>query len=482
VSDDATFVDLFSGAGGLSLGLESAGFKSLLAVERSPMAAQTYFENLLEGKTQDWTTFQGGALDRQIRSGLAVASTSVVLENLTSVKAVVRSSPDLIAGGPPCQGFSLAGRRSSSDARNLLPWEFLRFVAELKPRIVLIENVPGIGYRFAPDEPSAPLQQLAIALADLGYAPVVLDLDASHFGVPQRRPRTMLLGVKRALATQWGFGRWKLGQPLTRWRSGSADPLGQLPTPAAQAVLTVRDAFEDLNDEGYVVDASSIYARNPYARAARSGTEFPQLGCAESGGPANHDLRRHSSRVVRRFELYAVMSRSVLGRSRLFEVATDALNESAAADRIYERLTELGLPDAVKGDLRKHLEATGRAATKRDLAEEIASLRSKKHSQRRLMWDEPSPTVMSLPDDFIHPSTARTLTVREMARLQSFPDAFVFRSKATTGGSHRAHEVPQYTQVGNAVPPLMAKAIGRLLLQLLGEGRGLTQDDARTAI
>ena len=79
----------------------------------------------------------------------------------------------------------------------------------------------------------------------------------------------------------------------------------------------------------------------------------------------------------------------------------------------------------------------------------IIDLGTKKHSQRPLNWDSPAPTVVSLPDDFVHPSQPRTLTVREMARFQSFPDSFEFRAKETTGSLRRRFEVPQYTQVGN---------------------------------
>ena len=103
------------------------------------------------------------------------------------------------------------------------------------------------------------------------------------------------------------------------------------------------------------------------------------------------------------------------------------------------------------------------------LLELILELGTKKHSQRPLKLNAPSPTVVSIPDDVIHPIYPRAMTVREQARFQSFPDYFEFRSKETTGGEKRKIEVPQYTQVGNAVPPLMAKVIGRHILNLLKE-------------
>ena len=102
-----------------------------------------------------------------------------------------------------------------------------------------------------------------------------------------------------------------------------------------------------------------------------------------------------------------------------------------------------------------------------ELVDLAMQLGTKKHSQRPLDWNQPSPTVVSLPDDYIHPSAARTLTVRELARFQSFPDFFEFRAKETTGGLRRRHEVPQYTQVGNAVPPKLAFAIGATVKKIL---------------
>jgi DNA (cytosine-5)-methyltransferase 1 len=99
----------------------------------------------------------------------------------------------------------------------------------------------------------------------------------------------------------------------------------------------------------------------------------------------------------------------------------------------------------------------------------FTSIATRKHSQRALRKNEPAPAQLTIPDDLCHydKDQLRTLTVREMARLQSFPDWFRFRSKATTGGTCRKFEVPQYTQVGNAVPPLLAKALGETIINIL---------------
>ena len=105
----------------------------------------------------------------------------------------------------------------------------------------------------------------------------------------------------------------------------------------------------------------------------------------------------------------------------------------------------------------------------KNLIDYLTSLQTKKHTQRALIKDKPAPAALSIPDDacHYHPSIQRTLTVREMARFQSFPDIFEFRSKITTGGMMRRFEVPQYTQVGNAVPPLLGRALGVVIKNIL---------------
>ncbi len=103
----------------------------------------------------------------------------------------------------------------------------------------------------------------------------------------------------------------------------------------------------------------------------------------------------------------------------------------------------------------------------KELVDLVFELATKKHSQRALVSNRPSPTVLTLPDDLIHPRFPRIMTVRELARLQSFPDYFIFRSKETTGSDRRKFEVPQYTQVGNAVAPLVALALGESFYKLL---------------
>lgn len=466
-----SLVDLFAGAGGLSLGLEAAGFRRTLAVERSPMAAETYFRNFLDRTPSAWELHRSAPHHDQAAAGLAVASTDELLGNFDAVeRALGGTKPDLIAGGPPCQGFSLAGLRNPKDQRNQLPFQFLEFVQRLQPRLVLIENVPGMAMAFG--ESVAPLQQLAIALRVLGYRPQVLNVDASHFGVPQRRPRTMLVGVARSMLPI-GFDVGAADDPVSVWTSGSRDAEPWCTPGANQSdtLVTCGEAFADITDDGY--RASSDGAASTYAQAMRSGTYFKGLARPEREPEflPNHNLRKHGPRVRARFALYRSLAPYALPRNP-FVTATDVDSPIEAAKLVLNLLKRGGVSDPIEVHDRDAIrEVTGvdAAAGLRELSAAIASLGSRKHSQQVLRPDLPSPTMLSLPDDFVHFASSRTLSVREMARLQSFPDDFVFYSRETTGSKRRRSEVPQYTQVGNAVPPILAKAVGTMLVDLLFE-------------
>ena len=170
-----TMIDLFSGAGGLSEGLSEAGFHSLFASEIVPVYAQTYQKN--HPNTSVYTA--------DIRS----LDADAVRDKL----GIKRGDLDLIAGGPPCQGFSInAPIRSVLDERNHLFKEYLRFVDAFVPRSILIENVPGL----VSFENGATLHDILNALAELGYGTDVRILGAPYYGIPQMRWRTIILGVR----------------------------------------------------------------------------------------------------------------------------------------------------------------------------------------------------------------------------------------------------------------------------------------------
>eukprot|EP00919_Chromeraceae_sp_WS-2016_P034564 GHVR01081773.1.p1 GENE.GHVR01081773.1~~GHVR01081773.1.p1 ORF type:complete len:218 (+),score=9.72 GHVR01081773.1:54-656(+) len=179
--------------------------------------------------------------------------------------------------------------------------------------------------------------------------------------------------------------------------------------------------------------------------------------------PSNQEHRGNSNRVRARFRLYQVLNKlesnnakreikSFLKTGDETEISNDSLVTLAKQGWL---LTECG----------ERVERPSPQA----LIKLLATLKTKKQTQKALVADKPAPAALSIPDDACHydDETQRTMTVREMARFQSFPDWFVFRSKVTTGGHMRRYQVPQYTQVGNAVPPLLGKALGKVCSQLL---------------
>lgn len=480
-------IDLFAGCGGLSLGLKRAGFQVKLAVEKSPMAAETYFHNFIEPirDQTEWEGFLRLSPLKQARRGLIVDALEHVLASNELLEELKAADIDLVAGGPPCQGFSLAGRRNPGDVRNTLPWQFLDFVERIEPKAVIIENVAGMRQNFRKHGARSPFDQLRIALSLTGPGYVVqpMALNAMHFGVPQHRPRVFLVGLRQDLAEAGG-----LQVTTDTWlsdRDTQYDP--QVPSRPALAParthfetgprqhLSVRDAISDLGNAGYLDDQPL----SGFARDMRSSK--PLLKRAD--GPLenavslhNHVLRLHSEVVKRRFEFYQFVRDARINKLILSIPMKSGLSDQERRELIHEAIEGLEFPLILRN-------GSTLAGSKGALVRLVNRLATKKHSQRALSLDSPAPTVVSLPDDYVHPTEPRTLTVREMARFQSFPDAFEFRAKETTGGTKRRTEVPQYTQVGNAVPPKLAEAIGRRLAEvILSASLGMEGKGHETAV
>jgi DNA (cytosine-5)-methyltransferase 1 len=464
-----SYIDLFAGCGGLSLGLEKAGFRLVLAVEKSPMAAETFYHNFIKRLTQatEWGEYCAQPLDAQAAQGLVVDEVGAVLERRDILEALRSQDIDLLAGGPPCQGFSMAGRRNPEDVRNQLPWQFLEFVEAIEPKAVIIENVVGIGQDFVKHGADAPFAQLRLALEGTGrgYVAQPMRVNAMHFGVPQHRPRMLIVALRSDLAARHG-----LSTGLALWRSDEKSERPLLaPKPTRDTPLTVADALWDLGEAGYVSPCGSgryMELFGAYAREMRCDPSWLPPALPEAlppSRPPNHTLRKHTPEITLRFELYQYLQSQKV-RPGIFNIPMDAwLSRTEQEDAVRRELASAGFPAKSPGGriLAQDLD---------ELAWLIMHKGTKKHSQRPLRPDQPSPTVMSLPDDFVHPWSPRTLTVREMARIQSFPDSFEFRSKETTGSHRRRFEVPQYTQVGNAVPPKLARAVGARLGELLAGG------------
>ena len=470
------YIDLFSGCGGLSLGLEAAGFQLELAVEKSDMAAETFYHNFIGRipSKEFWAEYTSAetTIEKQAESKLIVSELQELLSSPKLIEKLKATKIDLIAGGPPCQGFSLAGRRNPDDLRNQLPWQFIELVELLSPKMVLIENVSGIRQNFNKHEKASPFEQLKQALEKTkpGYVVQSLLVNAMHFGAPQHRPRVMLVGLRSDIAVRLDTNTTDL------WRSDYDAPekfnekkrpqLAPKATHFGDDILTVKHAIWDLDDEGYSVslgDKSYNGKSGRYAKNLRQDVSWMPKNIREINRTPflkNHVLRKHADRIKTRFRLYQYLQNQGL-LPKLLNIP--AHFKGSASDKIAEVIASLescSMP-AVAPD------GTPLANSKIKLAELVIELQTKKHSQRPLKWDKPSPTIVSLPEDFVHPSQPRTMTVREMARFQSFPDTFEFRSKETTGSLRRRFEVPQYTQVGNAVPPILAEAVGRHILDII---------------
>ncbi len=400
VAPAPVFVDAYAGCGGLSLGLMRAGWKGLFAIEKDPCAFETLSANL----SYDWPR---GIEPKPWDIHSLLSARKDVLDSLAG-------KVDLLAGGPPCQGFSHAGRRRPDDPRNQLFKAYLELVEVLRPRLLILENVRGFTCNFrAPGK--EPVENFAESLQQwlqVHYDVAFQIVHAANFGIPQTRPRYFLvaalkgLGIKREIDAVFEDLEQQVGSFL-----------GERGLPRQP---TAREAISDLEvgRNGTVPSRDSkgfeeISYKGPL-------TEYQKVmrgECKES--PADTRLARHRPDIRDRFEA------------------------------IIDTCREEGLLKAtVPAEIR---EAHG----------------MKKMVTRVLDPLDTAPTITSLPDDLLHYSEPRTLTVRENARLQSFPDWFQFKGKYTTGGNRRRNEVPRFTQVANAVPPLLAEQLGLILARIV---------------
>lgn len=392
-------LDLFSGAGGMAEGFLQAGFDIPFASDRSPQAALTYKYRHREQLGYKLDYFCGDvqelAEEKKLREFLGKEFFNI----------------DVICGGPPCQGFSMAGKRNPDDLRNQLVSSYINILKQVQPKYFVMENVTGIlSAKFSvyqgqsqDYENELVAKVLLKEFREIGYENVVVKtLDASDYGVPQRRKRVIFLGTRDDINIHLLH-----------------------PEPLKTNKISVKDALSDLEnieigskEEEYRRDIESEY--QSHSRKGR--TPNCKGKKVRSKKLVNHETSKHTPLVIERFNL---------------------LSPGDDFKKIYNNLSE----------------------------DQQERYKTRKHNCRRMLPNEPSPTVLTLPDDMVHYSKNRILTVRELARLQSFDDSFEFLGKRTTGGVLRKQETPQYTLVGNAVPPLLAKAIALEIkknLDLLG--------------
>ena len=347
-----TAIDIFCGAGGLSLGLRKSGFEIRLAADNDATALETYRTNIG---------------DHVFKCDLSTVRPS----NLLKMAGLAPGECDLLAGGPPCQGFSVQRRGSDTDMRNVLVLHYFRVVKAIRPRFFLMENVAGL----MSNRGRAILDTIVAKANRLGYVTQLQKLDAADFGVPQHRVRAILVGELVGAGQESEF----------KFPVGAVVPI---------KYRTVKDAIGDLPRPP--LDGRSHWKFANHSREVRlSALNIERLRCIPPGGgrehlPARLQLNCHRNNPSHR-----------------------------------------------------HLDVYG-----------------------RLAWNAPAGTITARFDSFTrgrfgHPVDERSITLREGARLQTFPDSFVFHGNREEGAR----------QIGNAVPPVLAAALGRAIFRAIQKNK-----------
>ena len=400
------YIDLFAGCGGLSLGMEQAGFLPLYVNELNKDALETYLIN----REEEYPHLRNPHFHSY---DIKECINDKFFRNLkTNLKKEFGSSDvDVICGGPPCQGFSGIGiRRSYSVDKEQLPSNHLfqdmaYFIYKMKPKIFLFENVAGLlsakwnkgGHK------GEIFQDVLNTFQNLrGYTVKYKLVHAKDYGVPQNRPRILLVGIKNSIN-------------MTKSDDIDAVKCGFLPD-GIGGYPHLEEVFSDIIDNKFEYGGeTSIYPKEPktiWQKEIRTKPSGELMG--KGHAITEQEYSNHNPRTRAKFQAM------IKNRGKI--------------------------PDEFK---------------------------TKKFAQRLLpkKWGDngPSITITSLADDFVHYAQARTPTVRECARMQTFPDWYKFAGKRTTGGIRRAgnprenifeREVPKYTQIGNAVPVKLGREIG----------------------
>ncbi len=348
MSTELRALDLFCGAGGLSQGFRDAGYTIIGGVDFDPNAINTFLHNFPESAV--WL------------EDLSKPS----LEYKTWLKGI-RGEIDVVIGGPPCQGFSNAGKRLIDDPRNFLYKEFVKTVELVAPRMVLLENVPTISSMQGGQVKAA----IIADLSKLGYQVSVETLNAANFGVPQARKRTFFVGTR-------------------------IEGVFNFPEPEFFKVTT----FEALSDLPSL-DSSATGIETRYRLSVSNG--YQRLMRRGSKQVMNHELVRHTEKTKSIIKL---------------------------------------VPDG---------------GNYKNLPEELQRTRNVNIAWTRMNSQKPCFTIDAGHNHHFHYKENRVPSVRECARIQSFPDRFTFLGNRTS----------QYRQVGNAVPPLLAHKIALKMKELL---------------
>jgi DNA (cytosine-5)-methyltransferase 1 len=364
VSKKYNVVDLFCGCGGFSLGFHQAGFNICAGVD--------IWEDAI-------TTFKSNFPDATV---LGADMNMITGDSLTKLLDISKKDVDVIIGGPPCQGFSLSGKRNVDDPRNNLYKSFVQIVQSVKPKVFLLENVPGLVRLFN----GKALESILTDFSALGYKVTYELLSADGYGVPQKRRRVFIVGIdtsKLKHTQEFDF-------PDPSFGDKSENPL-----------LTCKDAISDLDfvPDDYVLGEDIEYklpAETFYQKVMRS----------NSTRLLNHSITLHTART-----------------KEIIAMVPNGGNYKA-------------------------------------LPQELWSTRKVNIAWTRMDSNKPCFTIDTGHNHHFHYRANRVPTVRESARIQSFPDSFKFIGIKTS----------QLKQVGNAVPPLLVEALAYEIKKVLNKG------------
>jgi len=377
-------VDLFAGAGGMTLGFEQAGFDVLASVEMDPIHCATHEFNF-----PFWSV-------------LCKDVTNTTGEEIRNLSLIGNRDIDVVFGGPPCQGFSMIGKRHLDDPRNSLLFQFMRLVLELRPKFFVMENVKGL----ATGKHEQFLRKIISEFKSQGYEVEenYQVINAANYGVPQSRKRLFILGCRR------GFSLPKYPEPITQ--SAKSNLLKKTETSPLPIGPTVWDAIKDIPEvEKYSQLWSKDWVVAPYGKPSDYARQLRALCSLEDDYSYK---REYDPRVI-----------------------TASMRTKHSPESVKKFAATLpGKIEPTSRFLKLHPEGvcnTLRAGT----------------SSSRGAFTSPRP---------IHPFTPRCITVREAARLHSYPDWFRFHVTKWHG----------FRQVGNSVPPLLAKAVAAAIRDSLG--------------
>jgi DNA (cytosine-5)-methyltransferase 1 len=433
-------IDLFAGAGGMTQGFKQKGFQPIFANDQDKSALATFHKNhpAAIASAAPVDTLKPSALREEFK--------------------LSEGKLDLLIGGPPCQGFSTYGKRNPQDYRNRLYQYVLTFIEEFRPKAFVMENVVGI----LSLERGQVVEEIVKQTEKLGYGVSVVTLDAVEFGVPQFRKRVFILG---------GCDRQPIPEPSpthTAKHSKRYKPkensyqISLFPSEnycTQPEAISVYQAIADLPEAVFPpklthhpIPYPDLDALSQYQQEIRKGSK---------------EIIHHSAKRmlgIRRLRL-ALMRPGDYGtkiRCRLEEggLSNELIDELLVGKDGLRNLNECRRQDREKEQKLRKILQQGHV----NIDEVMISLESGgfANKYRRLDWNAPSHTLVAHMardcSDFIHPQYDRFLSVREAARLQSFPDNYYFCGS----------QFQQFKQIGNAVPPKLAEAIASQVVNFLG--------------